>query len=218
MMKIKYLLGMVFLVGFVSIILIAADHIDAPAVSNTSSDITDFYAFESPADNDNMVFAVAMQGLLSPGATSSAVFDEDVLTEINIDNNGDNIEDLLIQLIPRDGIMYAFGPFTANSAGAVSSINTDVDPVSVNITAYGSTAEVEEDDGKTLFAGPRDDPFFFDLGAYQEILNGNAASFDDPGTDTFAGTNVLAIVFELSKDELGNSDVINAWVETKRRS
>ena len=32
------------------------------------------------------------------------------MTEINIDNNGDNIEDLVIQSIKRDGKMYFFGP------------------------------------------------------------------------------------------------------------
>ncbi len=37
------------------------------------------------------------------------MFEEDVLIEFNIDNTGDNVEDLVIQAIPRNGKMYFFG-------------------------------------------------------------------------------------------------------------
>ncbi|MEZ5023740.1 MAG: DUF4331 family protein [Chitinophagales bacterium] len=94
--------------------LIAADHIDAPAVQGGTSDITDFYAFRG-ADTDNLVFVANVQGLISPAATSEARFDENVLIEFNIDNDGDNIEDLVIQAIPRNGKMYFFGPRSRNT-------------------------------------------------------------------------------------------------------
>jgi hypothetical protein len=51
---------------------------------------------------------------------------------------------------------------------------------------------------KEFFAGPRDDPFFFDLGQFQEIL-GNASGFNNPGTDTLLGLNVLSVVVEVPK-------------------
>jgi hypothetical protein len=35
-----------------------------------------------------------------------------------------------------------------------------------------------------FFAGPRDDPFFFDLGQFQAILGGTATAFKNPGVDT----------------------------------
>ena len=59
--------------------LLAADHIDAPAVTGSGStslgtDITDIYAFQSPADNSKMVFVIGTQGLLSPSATGRARF------------------------------------------------------------------------------------------------------------------------------------------------
>jgi hypothetical protein len=38
--------------------------------------------------------------LLSPNATAAA-FNENVMIEINIDNTGDNVEDLVIQAIKR---------------------------------------------------------------------------------------------------------------------
>lgn len=198
-----------------SLFFISADHIDAPAVSGTSSDIADYYAFQSSENSNNMVFAVTLQGLLSPANTAGATFDENVLVEINIDNNADNIEDLVIQCIARDGKMYAFGPYAPGTTGLNSSIDDTVTRMEVDITAYGSTAIVGTSGNSKLFAGPRDDPFFFDLGAYTDVLAGNATGFANPGTDTFAGTNVLAIVVEVPKSTLGNPTSVNTWVETK---
>ena len=109
-MKNFKLLLSVSLVAISGYFLLSADHIDAPAVQGTSSDITDFYAFQG-SNTNNLVFAANLQGLLSPANTADAAFDENVLIEFNIDNTGDNVEDLVIQAIPRDGKMYFFGPF-----------------------------------------------------------------------------------------------------------
>ena len=68
-----------------------------------------------------------------------------------------------------------------------------------------------------LFAGPRDDPFFFDLDRYKGILAGTYTGFANPGTDTFAGTNVLSIVVEVPKSMLGGSGTVNVWLETKKK-
>ncbi len=198
----------------ISIALIAADHIDAPAVSGGTSDITDYFAFQGE-DSNNLVFAANVQGLLSPNATSTASFNENVLLEFNIDNTGDNVEDLVIQAIPRNGKMYFFGPFTPPSTGLNSMIQTAATSSVVDITPYGSDAIITSNQGMQFFAGPRDDPFFFDFGQFNEILAGNAPSFNNPGTDTFAGTNVLSIVIEIPKSMLGGNGTLNTWVETK---
>ena len=124
---------------------------------------------------------------------------------------------MVIQLIPRDGKMYAFGPFAPSVTGAESSIKSNDDPLVVDITRYGDAANIATKDGSKLFAGPRDDPFFFDLGAYSDVLAGNATGFSDPGADTFAGTNVMAVVIEIPKSTLGGGNTINTWVETKRK-
>ena len=97
MKKTRLILGL-SLVAISGLIFIAADHADAPAVTGNASDITDVYAFQGQ-DTNNMVFVVNTQGLLSPSATATATFSENVLTEINIDNNGDNVEDLVIRHI-----------------------------------------------------------------------------------------------------------------------
>jgi hypothetical protein len=216
MKKLKILLGAsaIAVAGF---FMVAADHIDAPAVSGGTSDITDFYAFQGQ-DTNNIAFVANVQGLLSTTATGSAAFDENVLVEFNIDTNGDAVEDLVIQAIPRDGKMYVFGPFAASATGLNSTINATASRTVVDITPYGSNAiTATSSTGVMAFAGPRDDPFFMDFAQYGEIIAGNATSFNSPGSDTFAGTNVMSIVIEVPKTMIGGSGNINTWVETKSK-
>lgn len=196
-------------------LLIAADHIDAPAVSGGSADITDFYAFQGE-NTENLVFVANLQGLLSPSESAAASFDEGVLVEFNIDTDDDAVEDLVIQAIPRDGKMYFFGPEAPSSPGTSSSILTSASQYIVDITDYGQEAVVATDAGVSVFAGPRDDPFFMDFAQYGEVISGNATGFNDPGADSFAGTNVLSIAIELPKSQVGGSGTINTWVESKR--
>lgn len=215
MKKTKLYLGL-SLATISGLLLIAADHADAPAVTGNASDITDVYAFQGQNTN-NMVFVVNTQGLLSPGATSTAAFNESVMTEINIDNNGDNVEDLVIQAIKRGGKMYFFGPTAPGSTGTSSTVKTGAAAGSVDISQYGQSPITATNNGMSFFAGPRDDPFFFDLNQYKAILAGTAGGFNNPGTDTFAGTNVLATIIEVPKSMLGTSATINVWAETKQK-
>ena len=216
MKKTKILVVTVF-AAIIGLITVAADHIDAPAVQGTSADITDFYAFQGEGNN-SIAFVANVQGLLSPSATSTAMFDENVMVEINIDTNADAVEDFVIQAIPRDGKMYFFGPFSPTSTGLNSTVNTTTSLGGiVDITNYNSSAVVSENRGMKFFAGPRDDPFFMDFAQYGEIIAGNATSFNNPGSDTFAGTNVMSIVVEVPKSMIGTSGKINTWVEAKKK-
>ncbi|RIA10229.1 uncharacterized protein DUF4331 [Flavobacteriaceae bacterium MAR_2010_72] len=216
MKKSKILIG-VAIVAIAGFIGIAADHIDAPAVQGGSSDITDFYAFQG-SNTSNLVLVANVQGLLSPSATGSASFDENTLVEFNIDTNGDAVEDLVIQATARDGKMYFFGPTAPTQPGTSSTILTTASAQgSVDITPYGTDAIIATSGGMSFFSGPRDDPFFFDFAQYSAIIGGTATSFNDPGADTFAGTNVLSIVVEVPKSMVGGSGTINTWVESKRK-
>jgi hypothetical protein len=210
MKKSKILIGAAVLTiaGFFAI---AADHIDAPAVAGGTSDITDVYAFQGQNTN-NIVFVANVQGFISPADTGTASFDENVLVEFNIDNDGDAVEDLVIQAVARDGVMYFFGPTAPSHSGLNSTIRSEP-----SITPFLSSAIVETNSGMSFFAGPRDDPFYFDFGAYSAIIAGDATSFNSPGQDTFAGQNVLSIVVELPKSMVGTGDSVNFWVETKRK-
>jgi hypothetical protein len=194
----------------------AADHIDSPAVTNQATDITDLYVFRG-ADQNNLVFVANTQGLLAPGATGAAKFDENTLIEFNIDNNNDNVEDLVIQGLYSDGKMKVFGPVKPSETGNRSKAEGNPS-VEVAVTSYGSAAVVASAAGITAFAGPRDDPFFFDLNQFKKIIAGQATSFNNPGTDAFAETNVLSFVVEVPKAMLNATNgKLNVWVETKKK-
>jgi len=218
----------------------AADHVDAPAVGSlatgsTTSDITDFYAFESPSNADNYVFVCNVWGLLAPGdATANASFDENVIYEFNIDNDGDVVEDLVIQCRVKGGKLQVWGPVAPTSTGLSSIIERTATLTEADVTAYQGTVSIGTNSGISVFAGPRDDPFFMDFFTFVDIVNGAgnelgfdvpdpadgtayATSFNQPGTDTFAGTNVMSVVVEVPKSMLGSSDTFNAWAESKRK-
>ena len=208
-------LGIVLVLG--GLFFVSADHIDAPAVSGGQADITDFYAFQGQ-NTSNMVFVANVQGLLSPMATQTATFDENVLIEINIDNDGDNVEDLVIQAIPRNGKMYFFGPEAPSTTGSTSTVLSDaMEGIVVDITAYSESAVIADNGVMKAFAGPRDDPFFMDFAQFGAITGGTATGFNDPGADTFAGTNVMSLVIEVPKSMIGSTGTINTWVEAKQK-
>lgn len=228
MMKSKILatigsLGLVVL----AILLISGDHNDAPSVTGTTADIADFYAFQAP-DPNNLVLVMNVQGLIPPGSpTEQAVFDENILMEFNIDLDNDLLEDVRIQAIRRADTMYFFGPFQTSEKGLESTINTTLKS-SVLISTKDEVF-IGEGNGLKMFAGPREDPFFFAHSQFNAYIDGNAPKgFVNPGVDTYAGTNVLSIVVELPKSMLGTpvdnvnpfapaTPTYNMWVATKRK-
>jgi hypothetical protein len=215
---VKIVAGMALLTGG---ILYAADHIDAPAVTNQASDITDLYVFRAQ-DPNNLVFVANTQGLLAPSATGAAKFNSNTLIEFNVDVNNDNKEDYVIQCIYDQGSnkVKVYGPAMPSEIGTRSKLEGGM-TVEVGVTAYGAGSPITatSTSGVKVFAGPRDDPFFFDLNRYKEIIMGTATGFNNPGTDTFAGTNVLSIVVEVPKSMFGTvtGGKANVWVETKRK-
>ncbi len=219
-----------------SLILISADHVDSPSVANTSSDISDFYAFQGE-NPDNTVFIVTLQGPLNAGAvTENAQFDEDVLVEFNIDTTGDFVEDIVIQAIRRDSIMYFFGPVgvAAEETGLESQIYVEdfSGEVEISKTDENIIAEV---DGLRFFAGPRRDPFYFDRNRYEQIISGAVLPegflVEGEATDFYADKNVLTIAVEVPNALLGAApahigssaginglpNAYNVWVTTKRK-
>lgn len=213
----------------IGIYVMAADHVDAPAVGSLTTgsaavDITDFYAFQSPSNEDNYVFVGNVNGFLGPEATGAASFDENVMYEVNIDTNEDNVEDLVIQVLFRDDKVIALGPVTPGSTGTNSSIVSSSMRVEGDVTAYGESAVVTTSNGVKLFAGPRDDSFFMDFHKFVAIVQGVGGAenpptaFDTPGQDAFAGTNVLSFVIEVPKDLIGGSSVkkFNTWLTSNK--
>ncbi len=149
-------LGVVIL----SVFLIAADHVDAPAVSGQTSDIADLYAFEGDNPN-NTVLIATMQGPLTAGmVTEEAMFDPDVLVEFNIDRTGDFVEDLVIQAVRRGDSMYFFGPAAPGQTGLLSEIQTTAPMNVVKISTTDETVTASND-GMSFFAWTKKRLFLF---------------------------------------------------------
>lgn len=207
-------------------IFVAADHIDAPGSMGTSADIADYFAFEPTAGSDNTVFIVDLQSSVLPDL-AYGTFDEDVLTEINIDADGDLTEDMVIQAIAREGRMYFFGPVAPSTTGLTSEVAVDAPLGDVEISTTEAIVETTAD-GVMLFAGPRQDPFFFDFFRYNEVVMPSAednSGFNVPGEDTFDGANTMSIAIEIPNNRLGAATgtnvlgvpVYKTWVTTNRK-
>ena len=152
--------------------------------------------------------------------------------EFNIDNDGDNVEDLVIQTLFRGDRVIVRGPVAPSTTGLSSNVASTDRRVETMVTPYGSDPISSTNAGITAFAGPRDDPFFMDFFKFVDIVNGAgvalgldrpapangnayATSFDATGTDTFAGTNVMSVVVEVPKSMLGSSNTFSTWIESK---
>src|SRR6476469_8795820 len=101
----------------------ASRHREAPLISTDPlADNTDLYAFRSPDRPDTVTIIANYIPLESPaGGPNFPAFDDTVLYEINIDNDGDAKEDLTYQFRfdtetrNPDTFLYNTGPITALS-------------------------------------------------------------------------------------------------------
>ncbi|MCW3061178.1 MAG: hypothetical protein JWQ02_2999 [Capsulimonas sp.] len=212
-----------------------SDHADTPAIAaQPGTDLTDVFIFPSPSDSTKVVLAMDVHPLIPGGGGSSTTFDPSVLYQFKIDNTGDNIEDLVIQARftgtgSTQQVMIA-GPAKPDRTGTVT---TALQPyVTTGVINHGFTPSPEI----KVFAGAREDPFFFDLNQFFTIfpdratpINGvpvsnpnvpQATSWRAPGAaqDFLAPYNVLSIVVELPKALLapGTNKKIHVWCTTSK--
>ena len=178
----------------------AADHLDSPLVqSDPAADINDLYAFVNPNNPDELILAATVL----PIATERSRFSSAVEYRFNI-ANFETGEQTLIGC-------RALGK---KARGMRCSLEgTD--------TVAGKTNRINVNDAGDLrlFAGLRDDPFFFDLVAYQQTVATVSPQFTDPGTDFFDGLGTLAIVIGIDSDLLtddGANPVLSVWSSTVR--
>ncbi len=148
---------------------IGSDHADSPAVlARPGADLTDVYVFPAPRNDANVVVAVDVHPLIAPGMGASTYFDPGVMYQFKIDNTGDHVEDLVIQFsasAPKDGsqTITLYGPAKPNQVGTSSTWTAKTGTFKYN----DKNATVN---GMKVFAGPREDPFFFDLAQFFKIL------------------------------------------------
>jgi len=216
-------------------LLLASDHQDTPEVElHPRLDINDVYAFPGSTP-DRLVLAVTTSSPLTPAGSAGAAFDPGQLYQIKIDNNGDAVEDVVLQFVfegtgPSQTVSL-IGPSAPSATGIQNRILDADAAISGPInTVLGSSSGIE------LFAGLREDPFFIDLEQFFRIIpdrapvqgplskigpKQEATSFRDPGVDFLAGINTLAIVVELPESMLlpsgaGADPKIGVWATTSR--
>jgi len=207
-------MGLATAIGGGAMILSAADHRDSALLTaSPGQDIADVYSFRSPADPSRLVLAMTVAGLQAPSDAGTVRFPEGVVYTWKIDTDGNAVEDWVIQAYAvgrgASQVVKFIGPGRPTLTGATTRLLTSP-PITVT-ASYGAAAATANRGGIQVFAGLRDDPFFFDLSRFQQIIGGTATSFRDPGVDTFAGTNVLALVVEFPVALLGGATRLGVW-------
>jgi hypothetical protein len=117
----------------------ASSHREAPLISQDPlADNTDLYAFVSPNNADRVTIVANFIPLQAPyGGPNFFKFDDHVLYEIMVDNNGDAVEDVTFQFRFRTEVrnpntfLYNTGPITS------------LDSVNWNVRQFYSVTRVE---------------------------------------------------------------------------
>lgn len=211
----------------------SSDHADTPQIAaNPGTDLTDVFIFPSTTNAANVVLVMTVNPLVPTGQAGSVSFDPTVLYQFKIDNTGDAVEDLVIQASAG-----AKGPNqTISISGPARPERTGTASTRLATSATGTLNQAFSGGGMQVFAGAREDPFFFDLEQFFTILPDRATPINgqpvsDPNTpkatswrpagqakDFLAGFNLLAIVVEVPKSQLigSGNGTINLWCTTSK--
>jgi hypothetical protein len=184
-----------------------ADHRDSPTPDdNPAADINDVYMFRDPADATKLVIVLSTFALEDPRFAPSYHYDNDVILQIAFDTtgNGDFSRFLNARFSALSNGPGSAQAFTIEMPNHVVVTGPVTQPT---VQAPQPTPLITSKSGVTVFAGQRDDPFFFDLIGFNRVVAEiNATSVNGgPGTvnpalftgvDSFAGFNVQALVIE----------------------
>lgn len=186
----------------------SADHLDPPARTDPAfdatpdapADIADVYTFSDAA---NAYFAVSFAGPQAAGVP--AFYDRDVLYTINVSTSAPATSSDV-------SVRFRFGPSINGSGSGISVENLP----GVNGAIVGPVESILSRDGVRIYAGLRDDPFFFDLQGFRETRSTGSLRFDRT-RNFFANKNDTIVILEIPKARLGgNSNSIDVWATSAR--
>jgi hypothetical protein len=193
-----------------------ADHLDAPGLTSPegqmAADINDVYVFEG-ADTGKTVLVMTTHP--AAGAISPTKYATDVRYVLNVDNNGDAIQDLAYAADFKGKKNKQHWTLTRYTGAEARTLAHGQEVASGQT---GKVGKAKKSKGIRAFAGTRSDPFFFDLAAFRDDVLGQpqGRSFcDQPGgtgVDFFAALNTNAIVIEQADSALGTN--IGVWAIT----
>ncbi len=217
----------VLAVGAAPLLTSAADHLDAPALGGTvvngaidlhsdhgDRDINDLYVFQAPHDPGRTAIALTVNPAVNLFGGS---FGTNVRYTINIDTNGDNVQDIAyVTTFRRDEgsqFDYKIVRYTGKSAVTLMDGRTVADGDT------NSRTKAIGEDHLWAWTGVRSDPFFFDLlgfiGTTTFLKTGTQVGTDMLGvtpTDFFKNLNTNAIVMSIPNGQLPNR--IGVWATT----
>jgi hypothetical protein len=200
----------------------AADHLDAPGLTSPSArpdaDINDVYVFNSAAPGQTVLVMTTGPGA---GAIAPLTYATDVRYKVNVDTNGDAVEDM--------AYVYSFDASKKNGKSNLPrqkfTVTRYTGAGAQSLTggskvASGMTNEPpgKVKNGGVAWAGLRSDPFFFDLDAFRQVVlqqDRGRKGFCDTngaGVDFFAKLNTNAIILDLPNTQLGGK--IGVWSQT----
>jgi hypothetical protein len=191
-----------------------ADHLDAPGLTSPegrmTADVNDVYVFQGAAAGRT---AIAVTTHPAAGAISPKKYSRDVDYVVNVDQNGDAIQDVAFVMEFLNSKKKQDWELTRYKGANARTLAKG------KVIAGGVTGKVEKGKGKTrVFAGLRSDPFFFDLAAFRDDVLGQPQGRDfcdqpgGTGVDFFAALNTNGIVIEQPDPRLGTN--IGVWAIT----
>jgi hypothetical protein len=182
---------------------VAADHAEAPGTqADFAADIADIYAWHN--GSGQIVVALTFAGGSAAGVP--ATYDADVLYAVHVDTTLDGIAE--------HDIYFRFGSNLAGGWGIQAEGIPGADPLVSG--PVETSIDTELTSTLKLWAGLRDDPFFFDVQGFGDTLAKGTLLFD-PTRDGFAGKNVTAIVFTMDQaTALGSDPTMKVWATTGR--
>ena len=174
----------------------AADHRDGPlATGDPAADLNDVYTFMNPTDPNELIIV----STVVPFANFNSRFSDAVEYRVHVDNGA------------------AGGAVTINCRFTDQSNRINCTAPN-GLAAAGGVERILTGTGMRVWAGLRDDPFFFDLDKFNQTRLTLVPAFTNPGTNTFTG-NTLAIVFGIDKTRLTNNganSTLKVWSSTNR--
>jgi hypothetical protein len=177
----------------------ASDHGDSPSVRvNPQLDIGDLYVFASPQDPARTIFILTVSPLA--GLTGPTTFASRAQYNVNVDVNGDLVED----------DVHTF-TFTEPGADGRQTVTVSHRGRGARYKSKGLTGQAFQAAGGTrVHCGLFDDPFYFDLVGFRA---GNAYS-PTGSRNFFRDLNTLAIVFDVANAEFGPNQGFRVWANT----
>lgn len=177
----------------------AGDHLDAPSMrDDRAQDLGDLYVWTT--EGGDLAVALTIAPGLLPG--EAPPYDPAVVYGIHFDTDDDPAAEHSIW------VQFGVDPRTREvgvRARGVPGHGTLIGPVEEVIAGAR---------GGQLWAGVRDDPFFFDDEGFVQSLADQTLVIG-PKQDVHAGTNALAVVLELDAARIGGR-VARVWATTGR--